>query len=448
MSFSVFDLIAPWADDLLGATVVGLAARQYLALRDATRSLFGIGETPAPLPPPPPPQPPPPTGGSGPTQTAIDQLTAQITALQQQIAAMQSAAAQAGSDSAANSDTGRTTQNGLLSDEIAKEALAPQGTTPDAQAAALAAMQQQIDALTANVQDKAGTADGIAEALRALSTGMPAMGMPSMGMPPLGGLGGFGGLGAPPVSPVTPTPPPAVTARAVEDLTPPPVVSKATETPRIDTPAVPVPAAVIPPPAGPAATPPRAIPASSGPIKPAPPPAATAPAAGSTQISLPSGQTVTAPNAAAASAVRAALSQPAGQGDVATTAYAGTGVDIPTDGADPGRRIDPADLQPGDIAVFGDHTALVAGNGQLVGADGKLQPLGVINDANNFQGFYRPTETADAPAAVIPPATVGASAPPAATSTGSTVLATPAALVPGALSKPTPPAPTSPDNVR
>lgn len=449
---SVYDyLIPPWADDLLGATVVGLAARQYLALRDATRSLFGAGETPAPLPPPPPPQPPPPAGGSGPTQTEIDQLTAQITALQQQIAAMQSAAAQAGSDSAANSDTGRTTQDGLLSDEIAKEALAPQGTTPDAQAAALAALQQQIDALTSNVQDKAGTADGIAEALRTLSTGMPSMGMPSMGMPPLGGLGGFGGLGAPPVSPVTATPPPAVTARAVEDLTAPPVVSTANETPRVDNP-VPVPAAVIPPAAGPAATPPRAAPAAApaGPTKPTPPPAAAAPAAGSTQISLPSGQTVTAPNAAAASAVRAALNQPAGRGDVATTAYAGTGVDIPTDGAEPGRRIDPADLQPGDIAVFGDHTALVAGNGQLVGADGKLQPLGVINDANNFQGFYRPTETADAPAAVIPPATVGASASPPPTP-GSTVLATPAALVPGALSKPAaagPPSPTSPDNVR
>lgn len=445
---SVLDyLIPPWADDLLGPTVIGLAARQYLALRDATRGLFGVGETPAPLPPPPPPQPPPPTGGSGPTQTEIDQLTAQITALQQQIAAMQTATAQAGSDSAVNSDNGRTTQDGLLSDQLAKEALAPQGTTPDAQAAALAAMQQQIDALTANVQDKAGTADGIAEALRTLSTGMPSMGMPSMGMPPLGGLGGFGGLGAPPVSPVTAAATPAVTARAVEDLTPPPVVSTATETPRVDTP-VPVPAAVIPPVVGPPPTPLRPAAAAAGPTKPTPTPAATAPAAGSTQISLPSGQTVTAPNAAAASAVRAALSQPAGQGDVATTAYAGTGVDIPTDGDDPGRRIDPADLQPGDIAVFGDHTALVAGNGQLVGADGKLQPLGVINDANNFQGFYRPTETADAPAAVIPPATVGASAPPAATSTGSTVLATPAALAPGGLSKPTPPAPTSPDNVR
>ena len=448
MSGLLDDLIPPWADDLLGASVIGIAVRQYLALRDAARGLFGIGETPAPLPPPPPPQPLPPAGGSGPTQTEIDQLTAQITQLQQQIAAMQAAAEQAGSDSAANSDNGRTTQDGLLSDELAKDALAPQGTTPDAQAAALAAMQQQIDALTQNVQDKAGTADGIAEALRTLGAGMPSMGMPSLGMPSLGGLGGFGGLGAPPVSPVTPTPAPTVTARNVDDLKPPPVISTATETPKVDTAAA-VPAAVIPPVAGPP-TQPRVVPASSanGPAKPAPPPAAAAPAAGSTQIALPSGQTVTAPNAAAASAVRAALSQPTGQGDVATTAYAGTGVDIPTDGADPGRRIDPADLQPGDIAMFGDHTALVAGNGQLVGADGKLQPLGMINDANNFQGFYRPTETADAPAAVASPATVGASASPAATPTGSTVLATPTALVPGGLSKPTPPAPTSPDNVR
>jgi hypothetical protein len=106
------------------------------------------------------------------------------------------------------------------------------------------------------------------------------------------------------------------------------------------------------------------------------------------RITLPSGQVVTAPNPAAAKAVRNALNQPAGKGDVATLAYAGTGVTIPTDGADPGRKIHPSDLQPGDIAVFDDHTAIVAGNGQLVGPDGKLQPLGVINDTPGFKGVF------------------------------------------------------------
>jgi hypothetical protein len=149
------------------------------------------------------------------------------------------------------------------------------------------------------------------------------------------------------------------------------------------------------------------------------------------RITLPSGQVVTAPNEAAAAAVAAAIEQPAGNGDVASHAYSGTGVSIPTDGAEPGRKIDPADLAPGDIAMFADHTALVAGNGQLVGADGKLQPLGVINDATNFQGFFRPTETADTPAAVASPhEPAGVSAPtphPTTTTTTTAPDAVPAA---------------------
>ncbi|EUA17326.1 hypothetical protein I552_0527 [Mycobacterium xenopi 3993] len=40
----------------------------------------------------------------------------------------------------------------------------------------------------------------------------------------------------------------------------------------------------------------------------------------------------------------------------------------------PGRKIDPADLQPGDIAVFDDHTAIVAGNGQLIGPTANCSP--------------------------------------------------------------------------
>ena len=70
---------------------------------------------------------------------------------------------------------------------------------------------------------------------------------------------------------------------------------------------------------------------------------------------------VTAPNAAAAARLCARRSVNPPEGDVATTAYAGTGWPFPPTAPEPGRKIDPADLQPGDIAVFGDHTALVAG---------------------------------------------------------------------------------------
>lgn len=455
-------LFPPWARDVVVGPGWRIIAAEYEALFHAAGKLFGSGEPPRQLPPPPPPAPPPSTGGSGPAQEEIDKLSEQILQLQQQIEAMHTAAGQAADQSATNSQEGNQTNSGLLSDQLAQEALAPQGTSPDAQAAALAAMQQQIDALTQNVQDKATNATGIADALRNLGTAMPSMGMPSMGMPGGGGLplglGGLSGLGgAPAVSPLNAPPPPSVTARPADDTLAPPQVASmaAAEEPRV-TAAEPSALVSTPIPAAAAESPltsvPAAVPAAA---KPAPAAAGAAPpAAQGKQITLPSGQVVNAPNAAAADAVRTALSQPAGKGDVATTAYAGTGVDIPTDGAEPGRKIDPADLQPGDIAVFGDHTALVAGNGQLVGSDGKLQPLGVINDSNNFHGFYRPTETADTPAAVTTPATAGVSAstPATATAGANTLMAAPMASPTSntAPSKPSPGQPASPppDHVR
>lgn len=47
--------------------------------------------------------------------------------------------------------------------------------------------------------------------------------------------------------------------------------------------------------------------------------------------------------------------------------------------------VDPASARPGDIAVFTDHTAIVAGNGQLIGPAGKQDPTGP-----GFQGIFRP----------------------------------------------------------
>jgi hypothetical protein len=466
----LLDFIPPWVKEALGMSP-GWAARMAEVMQSAATRLFGTGDSPPELPPPPPPEPPPDTGGSGPAQEAIEQLSAEILRLQEQITAMQSAAADANTQSADNSQSGRATNEGLLSDQLAAAAaLAPQGSTPDAQAAALAAMQKQIDALTQNVADKAANAQGIADTLRNLGAGMPGMGMPPMGMPGMGGVSplGMGGMGAPPaVTPITPSPAPEVTAKPLEDTLKPPVVTPVSTSPPEATPQVRTPTPVEPlrpveplTPAAVVATPPpapSAAPASSpGPTDRAATPPAGA-AAGDKQITLPSGQVVTAPNAAAAEAVRSALSQPAGKGDVATTAYSGTGVSLPTDGEEPGRKIDPADLQPGDIAVFDDHTALVAGNGQLVDADGSLQPLGVINDnGSNFHGFYRPTETtapetADAPAAVNSPATAGVSASTTAAppnTAAPAAMATPLVAAGAATSKPgATPAPPA-DNVR
>jgi hypothetical protein len=220
--------------------------------------------------------------------------------------------------------------------------------------------------------------------------GMPDLGGGGLGMP-AGGLSPVGGsgLGPPPAVGAVggdkdPLKPADLTTHS-EALKPPPVTGPAgpdappTEAPTGARPA-PSPAPQNPPPPGP---------------EPEQPTAATT---DGKDITLPSGQVVTARSPQGATAVRNALAHPSETGDVATAAYEGTGVGIPTDGADPGRKVDPTDVKPGDIVVFADHTAIVAGNGQLIGPDGQLQPLGAINDMPGFKGFFDPTATSDATA--------------------------------------------------
>lgn len=55
------------------------------------------------------------------------------------------------------------------------------------------------------------------------------------------------------------------------------------------------------------------------------------------------------------------------------------------DTRDPLAPVDPASARPGDIAVFADHTTIVADNGQLIGPAGQQYPTGP-----GFQGIYRP----------------------------------------------------------
>jgi len=384
------------------------------------KELFGIGGHPL-LPPPPTATPPATPDGHGPTHEELDQVNKTLADIQRQLTELQKASEKAATDAKLNSDEGRNTHDQIMGDgaQLAS-GLAAQGSTPEAESGRLAAMQQQLDELTKNVHDKANAANGIADGLRNLGMGMPGMGIPGLGggpglgIPSLGGggvspLGGSPFVGAPTVDPL----------KGGKDPMTPPDVSA------LDNPLKP---ASVQPSAGPpnntttSSPTPRATPATAA-TPPAPgtgaspaPPAKPAPGPENNQITLPSGQVVTAPNPKAAAAVRNALAHPSGSGDVASTAYAGTGVDIPTDGADPGRKIDPADMQPGDIIVADDHTAIVAGDGQLIGPDGKLQPLGVINDMSGFKGIFRPTETDQAP--TEPPPTQ-----PAPTST---VLAAPA----------------------
>lgn len=108
------------------------------------------------------------------------------------------------------------------------------------------------------------------------------------------------------------------------------------------------------------------------------------------QVTLPDGSQQTAPNAQAAQAVRNALANTANAGDAAQSAYAGTGVTMPA-GHDPGTAIDPADMAPGDVAVWGDHTAIIAAPGQAID-HGKLRPIGdMMGDGTDFKGLFRPT---------------------------------------------------------
>lgn len=402
MSFE--DLLDP--GDILSAPLgpAGLViGPMFRELFDIGRELFGSGDHPKLPPPPQPPPATPPPNGQGPTQEQIDKINKILADMQKQIEEMHKAGKTAADETADNSDAGRTAHDQILSGGAdLGPGLAAQGDTPEADAGRLAALQQQLDELKQNVQEKAGNADGIADSLRNLGMGMPGMGMPALGggpglgMPSLGGggLGAPSGLGAPPPL-SSPTRnkddlKPADLTKPNDALKPAPVTNAAPPPPTVATPAG---TGAAPAPGPAAATPPSG--AAPPPAKPAPDPAANTPA--SKDVTLPSGQVVTARTPQGAAAVRQALTRTPDSGDVATAAYAGTGVELPTDGADLGKKVDPADVKPGDIVVFSDHTAIVAGNGQLIGPDGKLQPLGVINDMPGFKGFFDPTATADAP---------------------------------------------------
>lgn len=384
--------------------------------------LFGTGGRVI-LPQPPQRSPQPAPDGQGPAQEEIDRVNSVLTAMQKQLDDLHKAGEKAAEDAGANSDDGRLQEGQILSEgDLLGSGLAAQGATPEADAGRMAALQQQVDELAKNVQNKADAANGIADSLRNMGMGMPGLGMPGglgggpgMGMP--AGLSPLGdsGLGAP--APVTPADsdvlkPAAVSTLGDDALKPSPVHDP-------DAPvAAPVAATGTGPgsvaaPAGNAGTAGTAEPAAASGAGAKP---AEATVAGK-EITLPGGQVVSARSSEAAQAVRNALEKPAGTGDMASAAYEGTGVEIPTDGADPGRKVDPADVKPGDIVVCDDHTAIVAGNGQLIGPDGQLQPLGVINDWQGFKGFFDPTAPADAESTASVPAAAPPVSPP--TTTGS-----------------------------
>jgi cell wall-associated NlpC family hydrolase len=126
-------------------------------------------------------------------------------------------------------------------------------------------------------------------------------------------------------------------------------------------------------------------------------------------IKLPDGTITRAPNAVAASAVRNALTQlgvryqygaksPGTAFDcsgLTQWAYGKAGKDIPRVARDQdvGASISRANVQPGDLAVWDGHVAMIVGDGKMIeaGSPVELSPIRTTNQGDSFQGFYRPT---------------------------------------------------------
>ena len=64
-----------------------------------------------------------------------------------------------------------------------------------------------------------------------------------------------------------------------------------------------------------------------------------------------------------------------------------------------GAPVHPSDLTPGDLAVFGDSTAIITGPGQLRWADGTPLSVDQAVTRADFKGFFRPSDPAPAFAA-------------------------------------------------
>lgn len=122
--------------------------------------------------------------------------------------------------------------------------------------------------------------------------------------------------------------------------------------------------------------------------------------------------TVTAPNARAATAVRAALSQlgvpyvwggesPGHAFDcsgLTAWAYRKAGITLPHFASSQriGKRVSEKDLEPGDLVIFSGHVTMYIGKGHVVaapdtGTDVQIQPLFTAIPGDPFLGFYRPS---------------------------------------------------------
>ena len=135
---------------------------------------------------------------------------------------------------------------------------------------------------------------------------------------------------------------------------------------------------------------------------------AESPQAGPTTVTLPDGDTVTAPSPQVAAAIEAAAG-----GTPIADAFHQQGITIPAPGTAVTNPIDPVRVTPGDIGIFTDRHALGLGHGKAL-LDGQIQQIGTVTGPS-FLGWEHP------PAAATATAPAGTEVPtptrPAATST-------------------------------
>ena len=129
--------------------------------------------------------------------------------------------------------------------------------------------------------------------------------------------------------------------------------------------------------------------------------AATQPPAGPTNVTLPTGETVTAANPQLAAAIKAAAG-----GVPIADAFRQEGIAIPPPGTAVSDPVDPSRLAPGDIGMFTDRHALALGQSEAL-LNGQIQHISTVNGPS-FLGWEHPP----GPIATAAP---DRTAPPAAT---------------------------------
>ena len=125
----------------------------------------------------------------------------------------------------------------------------------------------------------------------------------------------------------------------------------------------------------------------------------------STDVKLPDGSTVHAPNAQAATAVRAALN-----GASTSDAYQQAGVTLPPAGTPVLNPVAPGDLQAGDVGVWKDHQVIALGSDKVL-ISGQVQPESSVGSSPDFLGWMRPTQTSAGQTATPVPAVAATAVP-------------------------------------